>query len=114
LRRTRLARVRQERTAINLPSIMTWSNACGFCLLGLAMLWLPALAPGLIAPNPFFGTSTRELWLQFMGTFNASLGAGTLGWHAMKQAWRLPVWLEPPMPQPELMPVALPQPVRAA
>jgi hypothetical protein len=99
---------------INLPSIMTWSNACGFCLLGLAMLWLPALAPGLIAPNPFFGTSTQELWLQFMGTFNASLGAGTLGWHAMKQAWRLPVWLELPMPQPELMPVALPQSVRAA
>jgi hypothetical protein len=49
-----------------------------------------------------------------MGTLNASLGAGALGWYAMKQAWRLPVWLEPPVPQPEPVPVALPQPTRAA
>jgi hypothetical protein len=68
------------------------------------MLWLPALAPGLIASNPVCGMSTRELWLQFMGALNVSLGAGVLGWHAMQQAWRLPVWLEPALqptpPQP--------------
>jgi len=97
-----------------LSSIMTWSNACGFCLLGLAMLWLPALAPGLIATNPFFGTSTRELWLQFMGTLNASLGAGVLGWHAMQQVWRIPDWLESPLAPPVRLPVALPRSVRAA
>ncbi|MDD2763973.1 MAG: hypothetical protein PHE83_08390 [Opitutaceae bacterium] len=75
------------------------------------MLWLPALAPGLMTPNPLYGTSTRELWLECMGTLNAVLGAGVLGWHAMKQAWRIPVWLEP-VPQPE-PPLALPRPVRA-
>ena len=78
------------------------------------MLWLPALAPGLIASHPVYGMSTRELWLQFMGTLNVSLGAGVLGWHAMQQAWRLPVWLEPPGPQPVPLPVALPRPLRAA
>jgi hypothetical protein len=90
---------------------MTWSNAFAFCLLGLGMLWLPALAPGLISPNPPFGTSTRELWLLFMGTLNTSLGAGVLGWHAMQQAWRIPAWFEP-APQP-VRPLALPRPVRA-
>jgi hypothetical protein len=89
---------------------MTRFNALGFLLFGLGMLWLPALAPGLISPSPFFGESTRELWLLFMGTLNTSIGTGVLGWQAMLEAWRLPLWLEP-MPPP--LP-ALPQPVRAA
>ena len=89
---------------------MNESNALGFLLLGLGMLWLPALAPGLIPPSPVFGTSTRELWLVFMGTLNTLLGACVLGWGAILQAWRIPAWLEPvsrPLP-------ALPRPVRAA
>lgn len=89
---------------------MTWSNAFAFCLLGLGMLWLPALAPGLITPNPLFGASTRELWLLFMGTLNTSLGAGVLGWHAIRHAWSIPTWLEPVV---QTEPLALPQPTRA-
>ena len=89
---------------------MTWSNACAFCLLGLAMLWLPALAPGLITPNPLFGTSTRELWLLFMGSLNTALGGGVLGWHALRSAWSIPAWLQPAA---QAEPLALPQPSRA-
>jgi hypothetical protein len=80
--------------------------------MGLGMLWLPALAPGMVAAHTAFGASTRELWLLFMGSLSASLGAGVLGWRAMQQAWRIPVWLEP-VPQPEPLPMARPQPVRA-
>lgn len=91
---------------------MNWSNAWGFLLVGLAMLWLPALAPGLVAPGSLpAAASTRELWLMFMGTLNASVGAGVLGWHAMKQAWHVPTWLVRPVPQPAS--VALPHPTRA-
>ena len=46
-----------------------------------------------------------------MGTLNTALGAGVLGWHAMQQAWRIPVWLEPVQQEPE--PVGLPEPSRA-
>jgi hypothetical protein len=81
--------------------------------MGLGMLWLPVVAPRLVAAHTAFGASTREPWLLFMGTLNASLGAGVLGWHAMKQAWRIPAWLEP-VPQPEPLPMARPQPARAA
>ena len=88
---------------------MKWPNAFGFCLIGLAMLWVPALAPDLCAPSPVFG-STREIWLLFMGTLNTALGAGILGWQAMQQAWRIPAWLEPARTP---VPVALPQPSRA-
>lgn len=74
---------------------MTWRNACGFFLLGLGMLWLPVMAPGLVAAHTAFGASTRGPWLLFMGSVNAGLGAGVLGWHAMLQAWRIPAWLTP-------------------
>ncbi len=91
---------------------MTWSNAFGFLVVGLAMLWLPAVAPGLMASGPLSATeSTRELWILFMGTLNTSLGAGFLGWHAMQQAWGVPNWLVRPARQAE--PLALPQPTRA-
>lgn len=95
-------------------AIMTCYNACGFCLLGLGMLWLPELAPSLVAPSPLFGMSTRELWLLLMGTVNASLGAGVLGWYAIKYTWSIPSWLEyRPVARPEPAPLALPQPTRA-
>jgi hypothetical protein len=95
---------------LNRPSIMKWPNAFGFCVIGLTMLWLPALAPGLCPASPVFGNSTRELWLLFMGTLNTTLGAGVLGWQTMQQAWRIPAWLEP-MHTPE--PIGLPAPGRA-
>ncbi len=91
---------------------MTWTNAFGFVIVGLAMLWLPALAPGLVAPGAgHLVASTREIWLLFMGTLNTSLGAGVLGWYAMRQLWSIPAWLVRPEPQTE--PLALPQPTRA-
>jgi hypothetical protein len=89
---------------------MKWANALGFCLLGLVMLWLPALAPGLCPSSPVFGHGDRELWLLFMGTLNTSLGAGVLGWHAIQQAWRIPSWLAP-IQTPA--PVGLHRPIRA-
>ncbi len=92
--------------------IMTWSNACGFLFLGLAMLWLPAVAPGLVETGPHaLVSSTRELWLLFMGSLNTSLGAGVMGWHAMKHSWRVPAWLARPVPQAQ--PLALPHATRA-
>ena len=91
---------------------MTWSNGCAFCLLGLGMLWLPALAPWLMTPNPHFGTSTRELWLLFMGSLNTALGSGVLGWYALQSAWSIPAWLTPTAVPAE--PLALPQPTRAS
>ncbi len=91
---------------------MTWTNAFGFVLVGLAMLWTPVLAPGLVAPGAISAfSSTRELWLLFMGTLNVSVGAAVLGWHAMKSTWRVPTWLARPAPQTE--PLALPQANRA-
>jgi len=76
------------------------------------MLWLPEFAPGLVTSGPLAATAgTRELWLLFMGTLNTSLGAGVLGWYAMKHAWRVPTWLAQPEPRTE--PLALPQPTRA-
>ena len=29
----------------------------------------------------------------FMGTLNTSLGAGVLGWYAIRHTWRVPAWL---------------------
>ncbi len=94
---------------------MTWRNAVGFLLIGLGMLWLPDMAPGLFAGPTAFGTSTRELWLLFMGTLNAALGGGVLGWRAVRQAWRIPVWLQPvPESRPRLRPALhAPAPARA-
>ena len=94
---------------------MNWPKAIGFCLVGLGMLWLPSLAPGLCTSTPAGGGTTRELWLLFMGTVNTSLGAGVLGWHVIQQGWHIPIWLEPvaPLPAVAVPPRdALPQPSR--
>lgn len=96
----------------NRALLMTWTNAFGFVLVGLAMLWLPVLAPGLVAPDSLTAiASTRESWLMFMGMLNTSLGSAVLGWHAMKHTWRVPAWLVRTAPQTE--PLALPQATRA-
>ncbi|HTT56204.1 MAG TPA: hypothetical protein VMF63_03785 [Opitutaceae bacterium] len=91
---------------------MTWRNACGFLLLGLFMLWLPVLAPGFVAAHTAFGASVREAWLLCMGTVNAALGGGALGWQALKEAWQIPAWLEA-RPVPEPLPASPPRPARA-
>ncbi len=96
---------------------MTWRNALGFLMLGVGMLGLPAVAPGLVAAHGLYGTSTRELWLLLMGAVNVSLGSGVLGWQILKLAARIPALLVPapvplPQPRPALRP-ALRRPVRA-
>jgi hypothetical protein len=95
---------------------MKWPNAIGFCLVGLTMLWLPVLAPGFLTSSSAMGMGAGQLWLQFMGSINTSLGAGVLGWQAIRQASRMPVWLKPvgmPAATAETRPGALPQPSRA-
>jgi len=95
---------------------MKWPNAIGFCLVGLCMLWLPALAPGFVTSASAPGGGSRELWLEFMGTLNTSLGAGVLGWQAIRQSWHIPAWLQPvAVPEPTTVRNrgALPQPSRA-
>ena len=82
--------------------------------MGLAMLWLPEVAPRLVAAPSAFGPSTRELWLLFMGTLNAALGGGVLGWQAVKQAWRIPVWLQPVPQAPARLQPTLRRPARVS
>ena len=91
---------------------MKWYEALGFCLMGLFMLWLPSLAPGLFVSNSAYGSSTGELWMMFMGGVNASLGVGVLEWKAIKLVRQIPGWLVPvATPQSAEVPssVALPE-----
>jgi hypothetical protein len=67
---------------------MNWRNACGFLFLGVVMLCLPSMAPGILTPHTGPASGTRELWLLLMGTVNASLGAGAVGWQALKYSGR--------------------------
>ena len=92
---------------------MTWRNACGFLFLGLLMLWLPVLAPGFVAAHTPFGASVRPAWLLLMGTMNGALGGGALTWHALKEAWQIPAWLEA-RPTPVALSVAPPRSTRVA
>jgi hypothetical protein len=77
------------------------------------MLGLPIVAPEITAAHSVIGASTRELWLLFMGTLNASLGAGGLGWHAMKRIGSIPVWITPANKATVELRPALRTPVRA-
>lgn len=53
---------------------MTTLNALGFFLLGIAMLFLPVLAPTFFVANSPDGSNTSALWLAMMGLFQGSLG----------------------------------------
>ena len=73
---------------------MTKTDAIGFILVGLGMLWLPALAPRLFPLHLVLGVaSARELWVLSMGVINTSLGLSALAFQASKQATQNPVWL---------------------
>lgn len=53
---------------------MTTSNALGFFILGIAMLFAPALLPDSFAIRALDGSSTSALWLGVMGLFKTSTG----------------------------------------
>ena len=53
---------------------MTTTNALGFFLLGLGMIFLPTLAPSSFGANSLDGSSTSALWLGVMGMFQGSMG----------------------------------------
>lgn len=53
---------------------MTTLNALGFFLLGIAMLFLPVIAPAYFIANAPDGSNTSALWLGLMGLFQGSLG----------------------------------------
>lgn len=53
---------------------MTTLNALGFFLLGIAMLFLPVLAPTYFVANATDGSNTSALWLGLMGSLQSSLG----------------------------------------
>jgi hypothetical protein len=73
---------------------MNGRNAFGFLFLGLGMLWLPSVAPGMVSPQGGHSPSTSELWLLIMGAVNASLGASALIWYALLNAARsISLWL---------------------
>lgn len=57
---------RLARLPLTLSSMMKTRHAFGFLLLGFALSIVPGLAPGWFPPAGIDGTSTRELWLQFM------------------------------------------------
>ena len=53
---------------------MTTLNALGFFLLGIAMLFLPVLAPAYFVANAPDGSNTSALWLGLMGLFQGLMG----------------------------------------
>jgi len=54
---------------------MTTLNALGFFLLGIAMLFLPVLAPGYFVATAPDGSNASALWLNIMGLFQGSMGS---------------------------------------
>ncbi len=62
---------------------MKLDAALGFLSIGLVMLVVPQLAPGLCPRNGFDGSSGRELWLYVMGALQVALGGWGVLWHAV-------------------------------
>jgi len=61
---------------------MKCRHAFGFFLIGLVMVVLPEVAPGLCLRNGFDGSSGRELWRRAMGVLQVAMGGGWIVWHA--------------------------------
>ena len=61
---------------------MKLGNSVGFILFGLLMVFLPLLDPGLCPRTGLDGTSSRALWLDFMGTVQAGIGFWLVGLRA--------------------------------
>ena len=53
---------------------MTTLNAFGFFLLGVVMIFLPALAPVFFVVRAMDGSNTSELWLVVMGVLQGMMG----------------------------------------
>lgn len=62
---------------------MNTNHASIFTVLGTLMHLIPVLMPELF-PAAGTGAGTRELWLQFMGAVNFTIGAGWL----TREAWQ--------------------------
>jgi hypothetical protein len=71
---------------------MTTTNAIGFFLLGTAMIFVPALAPGFFAVTNIYGYNTSALWLEVMGSFNSFLGLVVLVLRLPEFTVRLMAW----------------------
>jgi len=53
---------------------MSTHNALGFFILGLVMMFLPALLPAYFMVKAMDGSNTSELWLCLMGGLQGALG----------------------------------------
>lgn len=53
---------------------MTFANAVGFVVFGITSLLLPRIAPAWFANLAVDGSSTRALWVQFMGFVQLGIG----------------------------------------
>jgi hypothetical protein len=88
---------------------MHLGHALGFCLLGLGMIFMPALAPDFFPPDAATGWSLSALWLKFMGWINGCLGCGlTLRYHVLPWVLQVLAW-RPTVPA-ELHPAELLRP----
>lgn len=58
---------------------MKLGNSIGFILFGLLMVTLPFVDPGICPKDAIDGTSSRALWLDFMGTVQAGIGFWLVG-----------------------------------
>src|SRR5438046_168289 len=88
---------------------MNIGNTLGFCLLGLGMIFLPALAPGFFPPDAATGCNLSGMWLRFMGWVNGLAGCGlTLWFHVLPRLAQLMAW-RPEFP-PELRPAEILRP----
>jgi len=70
---------------------MTTTNALGFMVLGLGMIFAPAEAPQLFPVNAGDGSCTSALWLELMGPLQFLLGLGVA---ARNEAIRLQAAIE--------------------
>jgi hypothetical protein len=60
--------------ALRYKGDMTTLNALGFFLLGVAMMFLPAVAPAYFTASALDGSNSSALWLNVMGLLQGSLG----------------------------------------
>jgi hypothetical protein len=66
---------------------MNFTNAVGFVVFGITSLLLPRIVPAWFAQLAVDGSSTRALWVQFMGF--VQLGIGIAQVFAQVRAWAL-------------------------
>ena len=73
---------------------MHLGNTLAFCVLGLGMIFLPALVPDFFPPAAATGYNLSGLWLRCMGWVNGLVGCGLLLTHhvlprvVQMMAWR--------------------------